>query len=82
MVNVVLPSIDPAAISYVTSTLNSSYNIYMVTGAVGDSRPGSEGRSILFTRLSAQVYLELADFTQLAALVPALLLQYNDLPRE
>jgi hypothetical protein len=73
MVNVILPTSHPEAASYVTSTLNSTYNIYMVTGSVVDSRPGRVGTPILFTRLSAQIYLELSDFTQLGKLVPDLL---------
>mmetsp|Transcript_28645 Transcript_28645/g.40834 ORF Transcript_28645/g.40834 Transcript_28645/m.40834 type:complete len:420 (+) Transcript_28645:1144-2403(+) len=79
MVNVILPTSDPSAVTYVTNTLNSTYNIYMVTGSVPDSRLGlGIGQPLLFTRLSAQVYLEMADFTQLGVLVPSLLNEYNN----
>ena len=77
MVNVILPSADPEAVSYVTTTLNSTYNIYMVTGSVTDSRAGQVGVPILFARLSAQIYLEMSDFTQLGKLVPDLLEAYK-----
>lgn len=74
MVNVILPSADPAAVSYVTSTLNSTYNIYMVAASV----PAATKEGILmFTRLSAQVYLESSDFEQLGLLVPELLKEYG-----
>ena len=77
MVNVILPTSDPEAVTYLTSTLNSTYNIYMVASSVVDSRPGRVGTSIMFTRLSAQIYLELSDFTQLGKLVPDLLAAFQ-----
>ena len=76
MVNVILPSSDLPAVTYVAESLNSTYNIYLVTGSVPDSRLD---QPILFTRLSAQVYLEMDDFTQLGVLVPALLKEYQNI---
>ena len=71
--NVILPSTDPEAIAYVQSTLDSKYRIYMVYGSATDS---ATGQLIYFTRLSAQVYVQMSDFELLAELVPKLLSEY------
>jgi len=73
MFNVVLPTNDANAAAYMQAKLDSDYNIYLVYTSVTDS----QGNTILYTRLSSQVYLELRDFEQLKELVPKLLTEYN-----
>ena len=78
MVNIILPSSDPDAVSYMRDTLETDYNTYIVydripADLVREDSPFYTGNDVYFTRLSAQVYLELSDFTQLADLVPELL---------
>jgi hypothetical protein len=75
MVNIILPSTDPDAISYMRDTLDTQYNIYIVYDKVPASLSVT-GRDIYFTRLSAQVYLELSDLLQLGSLVPELLQKF------
>ena len=70
MINVVLPSSDINAVANMASILGSKYNFYFTYSSVNST---ATGQSIIYTRLSAQVYLELSDFELLATLVPSLL---------
>lgn len=78
MVNIVLPSQNPAAVKYMRDTLEDTHSIYIVCDFIPKelSRTNSV---VFFTRLSAQVYLELSDFARLGNLVPQLLAQYDNL---
>jgi hypothetical protein len=73
MFNIVLPTTDANAAAYMQAKLDSDYNIYLVYTSVLDN----QGNTILYTRLSSQVYLELKDFEQIKDLVPKLLSEYN-----
>lgn len=75
MINVILPSTDADAVAYMQDQLDKVYDIYVVYSSVQSA--GDPGNMIFFTRLSAQVYLELADFEKLSLLVPTLLQEYN-----
>lgn len=77
MINVILPSTDPDAVAYMRETLDQKFGIYIVYDMIPSSLSNT-GKDILFTRLSAQVYLELSDFTQLGELVPRLLEEYRE----
>ena len=68
--NVQLPSSDADAMAAVQSALDHEYHIYFVFGSVVDA---ASGEPLLFTRLSAQVYLELDDFRRFGELVLQLL---------
>jgi hypothetical protein len=72
MRDVILPSRDPEAVKFVQQTLDQRHNIYIVYGKIALH----DGTNVLYTRLSAQVYLEMSDYAQLASLVPALLQEY------
>jgi selenocysteine lyase/cysteine desulfurase len=72
--SVILPSTDADAIAYVQSTMDSEYLIYFVYDKTVSAKTGE---TIFFTRLSAQVYLELSDFERFGALLPKLLLEYS-----
>jgi hercynylcysteine S-oxide lyase len=72
MVNIILPSTDVEAIAFMRDTLDIEYNIYIVYDVIPADKSDT-GEEIYFTRLSAQVYLELQDFMRLATLVPELL---------
>ena len=63
MVNVVLPTRDEAETAALQSALDKEYNMYFVYGSVKRS---STGELLHFTRLSAQIYLQLSDFELLA----------------
>eukprot|EP00668_Euglena_longa_P016643 GGOE01020931.1.p1 GENE.GGOE01020931.1~~GGOE01020931.1.p1 ORF type:complete len:426 (+),score=95.97 GGOE01020931.1:48-1325(+) len=76
MANVVLPSDDPAAVEAMQLALDRDHNVYIVC----DSVPGPAGRRIFFTRLSAQVYVELEDFRRVAFLVAQFLLPDDPQP--
>ena len=76
MFSVILPSTDAAAIAYVQDTLSTRCDIYMVYGSAVDV---GTNQVTYFTRLSAQVYLELSDFDTLGKLVPQLLAEYSRL---
>jgi hercynylcysteine S-oxide lyase len=76
MINIILPSTDTDAVAYMRQTLDDKYGIYIVYDKIPSSL-SSTGKDILFTRLSAQVYLELTDYTQLGELVPQLLAEYE-----
>jgi len=65
MVNVGLPVATAAAMETLQRTLDVDHNVYIVCSEVRDT----SGRSMFFTRLSAQVYLDLNDFRMLAELV-------------
>ena len=71
MVNIVLPSNDPVALKYVQHELDTVHNIYIVFDSFVDSRirnPEHE-YNVYFTRLSAQVYVQISDFEILGKLV-------------
>lgn len=72
MSNVILPSSNGDAINYMVSTLLSDYNTFLVAASVVDS----QGNIIYYSRLSAQVYLEMEDIKWLAVMVPRLINQY------
>jgi hercynylcysteine S-oxide lyase len=74
MVNIILPSTDVDAIAFMRDALDTQYNIYIVYDVIPSDK-SLTGEEIYFTRLSAQVYLELKDFMRLATLVPELLAQ-------
>lgn len=73
MINVILPSSDPSAISYLQRKLDKDHNIFLVV----DSVRGGEGATICFTRLSAQVYNQMSDFEAIAELVPQILHEFK-----
>lgn len=72
---VILPTTDVDAVAYAQSTMDHQYHIYFVYDQYTDP---STGNTLLFTRLSAQVYLELSDFRRFAELMPQLLTEYNN----
>lgn len=76
MVNVILPSTDADAISNMQSILDSTYHMYIVCSSVPNAN--SNGDVIYFTRLSAQVYLQMTDFILLGQLIPQLLSEYRN----
>jgi len=78
MINVVLPSNDVDAVVYMQSTLDSRYNIYIVVSSVPSTSTDGTVSTIYFTRLSAQVYLEMSDFVTVGELVPQLLAEYEN----
>jgi hypothetical protein len=73
IINVILPSKDPSAIGYMSGKLSSEHNFYFTYSSVVSTLTGE---TIYYTRLSAQVYLEMGDFEKLAYLVPSLLAEY------
>ena len=73
MINIGLPSNDPDALAYVQSTMDKKYHVYIVYDKITDA---STGVITYFTRLSAQVYVQLSDFERVAELVPLLLHEY------
>jgi selenocysteine lyase/cysteine desulfurase len=70
MTNVVLPTSNDQETQELQRILDEEYNVYIVTGKVPvtNNTDGSQ-REVYFTRLSAQVYLELSDFQRLSGLV-------------
>ena len=84
MVNVVIPSRDPGAVKFMQSKLDENYDIYVVFGNVKtleDKIEINAGGKVetYFLRLSAQVYVDPAEFSRLGFLVPALLAEYSAL---
>ncbi len=73
MINVVLPSSDPDAIAYAQSQLDTVYHIYFVYGSVKNVQ---SSETIFFTRLSAQVYVQMSDFMELSHLLPKIISEY------
>ena len=71
MCNVILPSTDGHAVSYMQKQLDQKHNVYVVYSSVTDRY--STTNKIYFLRLSAAVYLELSDYIRLIDIVPALL---------
>lgn len=70
MINVVLPSKNMTAVASMAGVLSSKHGFYFTYASVNST---TTGEVIIYTRLSAQVYLELSDFVKLAALVSSLL---------
>lgn len=70
MFNVVLPTNNVDKVAAMQAELDKVHNLYMVYGTATSSLTGE---TIIFTRLSAQVYLELSDFEKLAGLVSTML---------
>ncbi len=82
MINVVLPSNNEKAVEMMQKTLEDKYNIFVVFGKLESNymKDGFNDKgTVLFLRLSFQVYLEYSDFEPLINLVPQLLLEYKDL---
>ena len=103
MVNVILPSTNRTAIEDMQAALNSTYNIYLVTGPATSFVPSFNENptpsetlkddceesadsdmdcepTLFITRISAQVYLELSDFSRLGELVLQLLRESKNKP--
>lgn len=87
MINVVLPTHDSEAVSFLQKQLDDVHNIYIVCSSLrintciegdkGSDSANSITNDVFFTRLSAQIYLELSDFARLANLVPIILSEYE-----
>lgn len=69
MINVRLPTNDPKVANSLASSLIHSYDTYMIV--IADDSSGEQ--TILYTRLSAQIYLEREDFITLGQRVLDLL---------
>ena len=68
MVNIALPCNNETAIKSMQQTLHKDHNVYLVFDVIFDE--SGEGRQqIFFTRLSAQVYVEMSDFELVGKLV-------------
>jgi hypothetical protein len=74
MTNVILPTTSADAVKELQYRLDNEYNIYIVAVSVFSHTLGSP---IYFTRLSAQVYVEMSDFVRLGELV-LMILNEND----
>lgn len=75
IINVILPSTDVNAIGSMAGALSSKHGFYFTYGSV--NLTATTGETVYYTRLSAQVYLELSDFEKLAYLVLTLLAEYT-----
>jgi hypothetical protein len=71
--DVILPPSNGDAINYMTSTLLSDYNTFLVAASV----VSNQGNINYYCRLSAQVYLEMEDVKWLEVMVPKLLNEYS-----
>jgi selenocysteine lyase/cysteine desulfurase len=76
MSNVVLPCRDEQSTKHLQEALDRRHKVYIVTGRVAGSM-SAHGSDVFFTRLSAQVYLQMEDFEKLADLVPRILAEYS-----
>ena len=75
MSNVVLPTSDPKAVEYLTSSLDKRHNMYVVARYELDSL----NNKVFYVRLSGQIYLELIDFIRLGELVVTLLKEHVEI---
>lgn len=74
MCNVVLPSNNEAAVTYMQQTLLKNHDVFMITQSIT-----SYDEIVYFTRLSGQIYLDESDFALLESLVPLLLSEWNNI---
>ena len=76
MVNIQLPSSNYAALKSMQNILDREHNVYLVFDCVVDESE-EDRKKIYFTRLSAQVYIEMLDFEMVGRLVSEVLNKFE-----